>query len=98
MATDGRQGIAAARTESPDLILMDMSLPEIDGWEADAPAEVGRRDPTHTGHRADGSRDVERPPESSRGGLRRLRHEAGGISSVCWRRYKPCSRHEEMTQ
>jgi CheY-like chemotaxis protein len=34
VAPDGRQGIAAALTHAPDLILMDMSLPEIDGWEA----------------------------------------------------------------
>ena len=34
MADDGRQGIESALTEIPDLILMDMSLPEIDGWEA----------------------------------------------------------------
>jgi CheY-like chemotaxis protein len=34
MADDGRQGIVSAQTEQPDLILMDMSLPEIDGWEA----------------------------------------------------------------
>ena len=34
MADDGRQGIEAAMTEIPDLILMDISLPEIDGWEA----------------------------------------------------------------
>ena len=34
LATDGRQGISAARLEAPDLILMDMSLPEMDGWEA----------------------------------------------------------------
>ncbi|HXW05372.1 MAG TPA: response regulator [Vicinamibacterales bacterium] len=33
-AYDGSEGISVARTESPDLILMDMSLPEIDGWEA----------------------------------------------------------------
>jgi CheY-like chemotaxis protein len=34
MAEDGRQGIASAQAEDPDVILMDMSLPEIDGWEA----------------------------------------------------------------
>jgi CheY-like chemotaxis protein len=33
-ALDGRHGIVTAREESPDLILMDMSLPEMDGWEA----------------------------------------------------------------
>ena len=33
LATDGREGIRMASTEAPDLILMDMSLPEIDGWE-----------------------------------------------------------------
>ena len=34
MAVDGREGIAMAQTERPDLILMDLSLPGIDGWEA----------------------------------------------------------------
>ena len=33
VAVEGRQGVDMARTETPDLILMDMSLPEIDGWE-----------------------------------------------------------------
>jgi CheY-like chemotaxis protein len=34
IALDGEQGLAMARSESPALILMDMSLPGIDGWEA----------------------------------------------------------------
>lgn len=33
-ALDGEQAVAMARSESPALILMDMSLPVIDGWEA----------------------------------------------------------------
>ena len=33
-AVDGQQGIDLAQSESPQLILMDMSLPVIDGWEA----------------------------------------------------------------
>jgi CheY-like chemotaxis protein len=34
MATDGQQAVAMAASESPALILMDMSLPIFDGWEA----------------------------------------------------------------
>jgi two-component system, cell cycle response regulator DivK len=33
-AVDGQQGIDLARSQRPDIILMDMSLPVIDGWEA----------------------------------------------------------------
>lgn len=34
IAVDGRDGIEMTLSERPDLILMDMSLPELDGWEA----------------------------------------------------------------
>jgi CheY-like chemotaxis protein len=33
-AVNGKEGVALARSEKPDIILMDMSLPVMDGWEA----------------------------------------------------------------
>src|SRR3978361_2540659 len=41
-ALNGEEGIAKARAEKPDLILMDISLPIIDGWEA---TQVLKHDP-----------------------------------------------------
>lgn len=34
VALDGQQGVEMASREAPDIILMDMSLPVLDGWEA----------------------------------------------------------------
>src|SRR4051794_7021469 len=33
-AVDGREGLEMAASQAPDVILMDLDLPEIDGWEA----------------------------------------------------------------
>lgn len=43
MATDGADAISAAERELPDLILMDMSLPVLDGWEATRRIKAGPR-------------------------------------------------------
>jgi CheY-like chemotaxis protein len=34
LAVDGQNGVESALSEAPDLVLMDMSLPVLDGWEA----------------------------------------------------------------
>ena len=34
MAEDGKKGVDMSKSENPDLILMDLSLPIMDGWEA----------------------------------------------------------------
>jgi CheY-like chemotaxis protein len=46
IAVDGQNGVNLTRSEKPDLILMDMSLPIIDGWEASRQLKA---DPTVAG-------------------------------------------------
>ena len=55
MAVDGEQAVAMAQSEQPDLILMDMSLPVIDGWEATRRVKADANDFPHPRDRADGT-------------------------------------------
>jgi CheY-like chemotaxis protein len=41
LALDGQNGVEMTQTEAPDLILMDMSLPVLDGWEATRHLKAG---------------------------------------------------------
>jgi two-component system cell cycle response regulator DivK len=62
IAVDGKQGVDMALAESPEIILLDMSLPVMDGWEA---AGKLKSDPTTSGipilaltaHAMDGDRE-----------------------------------------
>ncbi len=62
IAIDGKQGIALAQSEAPDVILLDISLPEMDGWDvarALRASEATRRLPVIalTAHAMSGDRE-----------------------------------------
>jgi two-component system, cell cycle response regulator DivK len=60
-ALDGEQGLALAASELPDLILMDMSLPIIDGWEATRRLKAAEATAGIPDHRPDCTRFLRRP-------------------------------------
>ena len=80
-AVDGQQGVDMAHSEKPDIILMDMSLPVMDGWGGHQARQIRRYHARHAGDRADRARHERRPRKGDRGGLRRLRHQAGRARS-----------------
>ena len=75
-ATTGEQAVELATEHGPDLVLMDIQLPDIDGVEALAPAARRRAHGLHPGARADGPGDAGRPRALPGRGLRRLPLEA----------------------
>jgi CheY-like chemotaxis protein len=60
IAVDGEEGVALATAQRPDLILMDLSLPKLDGWAATV--QIKKHDPSIpvialTAHAMDGDRE-----------------------------------------
>jgi CheY-like chemotaxis protein len=71
LAVDGKSGVSAAQQHVPDLIVMDLGLPGMDGWEA-APDQVKPDDFAYPDHRADSPCAVRGRQEGERGRVRRL--------------------------
>ena len=59
-AADGAAGIELAARERPDLILMDLSLPVVDGWEATRRLKARPETEAHSGDRAHRARHAGR--------------------------------------
>ena len=66
----------------PDLILMDLGMPDIDGWECAKRLKAEVADVGDSDHRPHRARHAGRPPEGARRRLRRLRHQADQLSGL----------------
>ena len=85
-ATTGQEAIDQLETE-PDLkiVLMDIMMPEMDGYETMQRIRKNARYPPPADHRADREGDEGRPREMPRGGRLRLHREAGQHRTSCSR-------------
>ena len=76
IAIDGRAGVEVRKTEKPDLVLMDMNMPEVDGWEATRLIKADNSMAEVPGNRAYRPCDVGRSRARPRSRLHRLSHQA----------------------
>ena len=81
-AADGPSGVAMSASEMPDVILMDVALGAMDGWEATRLIKSQSENGEHPDHRADGSRSRDRSRQERRSRLRGLRYQAGRSRAV----------------
>ena len=80
-AVDGAAGVAMAASEMPDLILMDVALGEMDGWEATQLIKANPANP-NPDRRVDSARARQRSGEERRGRVLRFRYKAGRYATV----------------
>ena len=78
-----QKGSSVLRPSAPDLILMDLGLPEIDGWECVRRLQADRRDRRDSDHRADRARDGRRSGARARTPAATTSTPSRSISPAC---------------
>ena len=84
VARDGRTGLELAQQQVPDLILLDMSIPEVDGWKVAGQLKGDSAHGSYLYCRSYCSYSPWRSQESPRCWLRRLYFQAAGYSQFCF--------------